>query len=78
MCEHKDIRYVAVNALVWDDIEDDFVEKDVLELQTIYYEEDIDIHRTRCKLCGKIGYYSKAAFDWYEHGIPSEGIDYLH
>lgn len=37
-------------------------------------EEDIDLHRYKCTLCGKIGYYSGAAKDYYEKGIRQKGI----
>jgi hypothetical protein len=35
---------------------------------------DIDLHRMKCSLCGKIEYYSGAARDYYEKGIPSPYI----
>lgn len=33
--------------------------------------EDIDLHRYKCTLCGEVGYYSKAASDFYTKGIKS-------
>ncbi len=37
--------------------------------------EDIDLHRMKCSRCGKIEYYSKAAKDYYEKGIPSDYVN---
>lgn len=31
---------------------------------------DLDTHRLICTLCGKIEYYSNAAREWFEGGIP--------
>lgn len=46
-----------------------------------YIEEscqaDIDLHRYKCTRCGKIGYYSGAAKNFYEKGIKSKGIEGL-
>lgn len=36
--------------------------------------EDIDLHRAQCTRCGHILYYSYAARQYYENGIPSPGI----
>ena len=36
--------------------------------------EDIDTHRMKCSICGKIDYYSKSARDHYENGIPSPWV----
>lgn len=36
--------------------------------------EDIDLHRMKCRLCGKIEYYSHAAQQFYENGVDSEII----
>lgn len=33
--------------------------------------EDVDIHRCKCQLCGKIEYYSQAAYDYFVNGITS-------
>jgi hypothetical protein len=37
-------------------------------------ENDLDLHRTKCSLCGKIGYYSGAARKYYEEGIRTPGV----
>ncbi|MBB5546638.1 hypothetical protein A8H39_01700 [Paraburkholderia fungorum] len=37
-------------------------------------DEDIDLHRFRCRQCGRIGYYSGAARAFYEQRIKSPGI----
>jgi hypothetical protein len=35
---------------------------------------DLDLHRMKCTQCGAIKYYSGAAHDYYEKGIPSSYI----
>lgn len=40
-------------------------------------EQDIDLHRYQCTLCGRIGYYSGVAKNFYEKGIKSD-IPGLH
>lgn len=34
-------------------------------------EEDIDLHRYKCTICGEIGYYSGAAENYYTNGIKN-------
>ena len=34
-------------------------------------EEDIDLHRYKCTICGEIGYYSGAAENYYTKGIKN-------
>ena len=51
----------------WEQYEDD---TEIIEYE-VSTEEDIDTHRYKCTLCGKIGYYSGSARDHYENGIPS-------
>ena len=39
--------------------------------------DDIDLHRMKCRICGKIAYYSGAARAFYEDGVKSPGISGL-
>lgn len=41
------------------------------------WDDDIDVHRFKCRRCGRIGYYSNAARNYYEKGERSPGIDGL-
>lgn len=52
---------------------------DVVEFENVEFStmDDIDLHRMKCRLCGKIGYYSGAARAFYEQGIKSPGISGL-
>ena len=48
------------------------------ETTTTSCDEDISLHKFKCSLCGRIGYYSGAARDYYEKGISSPYIRGLH
>jgi hypothetical protein len=52
---------------------------EVVEVDRVAFStmDDIDLHRMKCRLCGKIGYYSGAARAFYEDGIKSPGISGL-
>lgn len=40
--------------------------------QTKSAQEDIDLHRFKCKRCGEIGYYSGAARAYHEDGVKTD------
>lgn len=69
-CTHTRMEYV------WEEDEDPETGEMVghYEQQEFSTEEDLDLHRTKCSQCGKIGYYSGAARAYYEQGIRSPGI----
>jgi hypothetical protein len=37
-----------------------------------HQDEDIDLHRVKCSVCGGIGYYSSRARAFFEDGIECE------
>jgi hypothetical protein len=69
-CDHTERRTVYVE---W---EDDWTGEQCSEWQTevICLQDDIDLHRFKCRRCGEIGYYSGAARRFYEGGVKSPGI----
>ncbi|WP_241295722.1 hypothetical protein [Burkholderia stabilis] len=71
-CPHTEKRPVENRCI--DPDGNEFVEFEDVEFSTM---DDIDLHRMRCRLCGKIGYYSGAARAFYEQGIKSPGISGL-
>jgi len=56
-CTEERVRKITV----WDR-ENNLVE--VEEVETYSCNVDIDLHRYKCRKCGEIGYYSKAAKDF--------------
>lgn len=57
----------------WVDLSDDddgychgYWEDDIETSTTV----DIDLHRYKCTQCGEVMYYSQAARNYYENGIP--------
>lgn len=73
-CKHQKIVVDEVPELVWDDIAEDHVYKTQRVSYPVSTLEDLDLHRLKCTQCGEIQYYSKAAKDFFEKGIPSPGI----
>jgi hypothetical protein len=69
ICDHLVYRDVKIVEEDWDG------ERTVrVERKPFSTEEDLDLHRTRCTQCGKIGYYSGAARAYFEEGKRSPGI----
>lgn len=73
-CTHEEYRQVWVP---------DYNEEDWPNQSSGHYErhavtlyKDLDIHRYQCSGCGKIGYYSGAARDYYEKGVPNEAVEF--
>ncbi|WP_176000148.1 hypothetical protein [Burkholderia vietnamiensis] len=71
-CPHTEQRPVENRSIDWDGNE--VVDVERVEFSTM---DDIDLHRVKCRLCGKIDYYSGAARAFYEDGIKSPGISGL-
>lgn len=62
----------------WCEIKEDHIEVERMRDVSQSTWQDLDLHRLKCSLCGKIKYYSKAAKDFYTKGIKSEGIKGLY
>lgn len=73
-CNHK--RRILVKKIKerWSNYDNDWIEVEEENWETISAFEDIDTHRLKCAFCGKIEYYSQSARDHYENGIPSPWI----
>lgn len=73
-CAHKKPTLVKKIQDEWCNYNECFVEVEVEKWEEVSAFEDIDTHRLKCSLCGKIEYYSKSARDHYENGIPSPWV----
>ena len=74
-CTHK-----TPDRWVYVDVYDDWTGETTQEMQNIGGEstnEDIDVGRFRCRLCGQVGYYTGLWRDFYEKGIPCPGSDQI-
>ena len=73
-CSHKKTTLVKTPIEKWCNYHNDWIEVEVENWEEVSAFEDIDTHRLKCSLCGKIDYYSKSARDHYENGIPSPWV----
>lgn len=73
-CSHKKSTQFKKIEEKWCDYNEDWIEVEVERWVEVSTFEDIDTHRLKCSLCGKIEYYSKSARDHYENGIPSPWV----
>jgi hypothetical protein len=73
-CTHRKTINVREVVTRWVDYAQDWEEVEVEKTETISAFEDIDTHRLKCSICGKIEYYSQSARDHYEKGIPSPWV----
>lgn len=60
----------------WGEVEDPYSGevRGQYQTRTESFDDDVDLHRFRCRQCGRIGYYSGAARAFHERGIKSPGI----
>lgn len=73
-CSHRKPILVKDTREEWIDYCQEWEEVEYTKWEEVSAFEDIDTHRMKCSLCGKIHYYSKTARDHYENGIPSPWI----
>lgn len=73
-CSHTRRKEILVTKSRWCPYLEDMIDVEEYETFEESTEEDIDLHRYKCTLCGKIGYYSNAAANFYKKGITSPGI----
>ena len=73
-CSHKKPTLFKEKRERWCSIIEDWEEVVYEEWIEVSAFEDIDTHRMKCSLCGKIDYYSQSARNHYENGIPSPWI----
>ena len=68
MCTHER------NTSRWVTKENDWTGEDESswEYDTVSACVDMDLHRYRCTMCGKVFYYSAPAREFYEKGVKSE------
>jgi hypothetical protein len=69
MCSHKITKMVDYEDFEWCDYRECHIEVISRRLETWSAFEDIDTHRMKCSICGKIDYYSQSARNFYENGI---------
>ena len=74
-CDHKGIEKRIYEEDVWNYYGDCHETEEVERWEECSLFEDLDTHRMKCSRCGEIKYYSKAAKDYYEKGIPSDYIN---